>query len=277
MYFPSNITKRTVSNIVCISFLILHFSMGVTSAYANEETQSEISVGFINVDWFPFSFIKDEQVAGFAIDVATVVLEQQRRKVDFQSKQFSQALESLKSGELDAFFGLGKNLDRIDQFHFSRDPLYVDETVLIGQTDDPFIYNGDVSSLIGKRIGIIKGAIHGPAFDNMTGIIRVPHDSGIVRTAQFFNDILTDKYDFLAVNSRVGAEHFLIKLNLQDQLKIYEEPIAIKNYYLVFSNKLNDLENITNRFNRIHRLFQSTNEYKSLLDKYNLSPKLFPR
>lgn len=271
------VKKFATSFHVTIGVLILTLSMITTQTQANEQSATALSVGFINVDWYPFHFEKDNGTEGFAIDVVDAVMEQMRRDVDFQPAPFSVGLARLENAELDAFFGLAKNQKRIEQYHYSQDPLYLDETVLISRIDEPFVFNGDVSSLIGNRIGVIKGAIHGPAFDNMTGIIRVPHDSGKLRTAQFFNDMLTDKYRFIVVNSRSGAEHYLKKLGLQDQLKIYTEPVAIKTYYLVFSNKMANLEKTTKRFNRIHRLFRSTKGYEALLEKYNLNRKLFPR
>lgn len=246
-------------------------------AEANERGGSSLSVGFINVDWYPFQYDVDTQVKGFAIDVVGAVLAQMRREVALHPVPFSTGLARLESGELDAYFGLAKNLERIDQFRYSEAPLYVDETVLIGRADEAFVFNGDVSSLIGSRVGVIKGAIHGAAFDNMNGIIRVPHDSGKIRTAQFFHDVLSDKYRFVAVNARAGAVHYLKNLGLQDKLKIFTEPIAVKTYYLVFSNKMPILKRTAKRFNRVHRLFRSTKEYGALLEKYQLSRKLFPR
>ena len=246
-------------------------------AEAKEKSSSSLVVGFINVDWFPFHYEEGQRIKGFSIDVVAAVLKQMRREVEFRPTPFSAGLSELKNGEMDAYFGLGKNLSRIEQFHYSDTPLYVDETVLVGKVDDDFKFNGDVSSLIGSRVGIIKGAIHGPAFDNMNGIIRVPHDSGKVRTAQFFHDLEAGDYRFIVVNARAGATHYLRNLGLQNKLRIYREPVAIKSYFLVFSKRIKNFEKISRRFNRVHKLFRSTAEYDALLEKYNLSRKLFPR
>jgi len=268
------------SRLPCFGLILCLLTLLIPSTDTRAQTSgnkgAKVSVGFINVNWAPFQVEKDGVFQGFALDVVAAVLKQMRSGVEFRPLSFAKALKSLKTGDLDAYVGLGKTLKRTEQYLFTKDPIYIDETVLVGRKEDSFVFNGDVSSLIGMRVGMINGAVHGPAFDNMSGIIRVPHDSGRIATPAFFNDIVVgEKMRFAVTNSRFGTVYYLKSLGYTDKLKIYNEPVAIKTYFIVFSLKSPHLKETAERFDKAHRLFRSTSGYSALLRKYNLTNKFY--
>ena len=242
---------------------------------AKAANSAPLTIGYINIDWIPFSYNKDNQAHGFAIEVVEAVINQMRHEFTFERRPFATALEQLQAGSLDVFIGLALNQERREQYHYTAAPLYYDETVLIARSDERFDFNGDVSSLIGERVAIIKGAIHGPAFDNMDGIIRIDREAKMFEDRKLYQELLEDKFRFIAINARAGMAYHLNGLGLQDRLKIYDVPIANRSLYLIFSKKVPNAEQYIQRFNRIHRLFRSTDEYGALLDKYKLNRKLF--
>ncbi len=265
---------------VTLAFTILILALGVISVPipARADDDAPLNVGFLDINWIPFSYQLEKHPQGFAVDVVNGVLKQMRRDVDFQRYTLADGLNGLKNGKVESFIGLGTNPERAEQFLFTNTPLFYDETVLIGRSDDSFVFNGDVSTLIGKKVAVLDGAIHGPAFDTMQGINRVPLDTSRgISPFQYFEGLLKRKYQFFALNSRAGGIYQINNFKLQNDLKVHAEPIAVKSYYLVFSkNRPNAKEN-AKRFDRVHKLFRSTDEYTTLLEKYNLSPKLFPR
>ncbi len=239
--------------------------------------ENPLSVGFYSVNWVPFSYEADGDYRGFALDVVKGVLKQMRHDVSIERTKLLSGMDRLQKGTLDSFIGLGVNTERAEKYLFTSDPIYYDETVLVSRADDTFTFDGDVSVLIGERVAIINGAILGPAFDNMFGIVRVRRDDADFRTPRAYQGLLDGEYRFIALNARAGLIHLLEKMNLRDKFRIFKAPIAIKPYYLVFSKTLPEARKYAERFNRIHRLFRSTKEYGDLLKEYNLNDKLYPR
>lgn len=247
------------------------------SLTASGQEDTKVSIGFININWMPFSYENQGSYKGFALDVISRVFSQMRTGIKFERKKLAEGMERIKLGNLDAFVGITPNEERRKTFIFSNEPIYYDETVLISRGDDPFVFNGDVSTLIGEKIVIINGSIHGPAFDNMHGIIRIPRAGREFRNEQLYQELFDGKFRFIASNARYGIEHLLNSINLSGKVKTHKQPIAIKPYFLAFSRHLPNAQDLADRFDRVHQLFRSSPNYKLMLDKYKLNKKLFPK
>lgn len=83
------------------------------------------------LDQPPWSYTRDGQAVGGAVEVARVVLHRLGHSVEFQMLPFNRGVELVAQGKLDAALGLYRTPKRETRFHFSSVPLYDDEVVML--------------------------------------------------------------------------------------------------------------------------------------------------
>ena len=213
-----------------------------------------------------FTTVSDRFVFDASNPVESVVRFWMHQDTEFRAMPLVEGLADLDAGKLDAFIGLGPTRPRMEQYLFTQAPLFADQTILATSVNYPFAFNGDVSTLIGQHVFIMKGALHGDAFDNMSGIIHEPVDATREAFAKGFQEIIDGRRHFIVLNSLRATSEYLKKTGIFDNIKIYKDPIATRRFFVVMSKSASNGKDKVNRFNKLYRLFRSTRAYQRLIE-----------
>jgi PAS domain S-box-containing protein len=145
---------------IFIAFTIL-FSVLVASPieFSQEETQyiqmkkEPIKIGVLDT-YSPFSFVKNDKVMGFSHDLLDLITQRSGLKFEKVIGPWSEIYPMFKEKKLDMISEISYREDRLSFTEFTK-PYY--EVPLGVFTKGFFEYEG-ISSLEGKRVGIIKGS-----------------------------------------------------------------------------------------------------------------------
>lgn len=173
-------------------------------------------------DHAPFSFIENDEPAGFDLDLLTPIFE--GSKFGFAPTEFkwSDALVSLRKGvKVDLMSQMDKTPEREEIYDFSDEPYLMDEIRIFSK--DKTINTFD--DLTGKKVAVQKGSYYEEMLKENEQITILPTESEI--------DAL-DALDNNIVDAFVGptsvAKH-IIKKNSYDDIISADEPLQTSYMY----------------------------------------------
>jgi arginine/lysine/histidine transporter system substrate-binding protein len=147
---------RTI--IILISFVA--FSLGLWSFSRKKESapfaESDTLIVGTNVEFPPFSFIIDDQVVGFDIDVAKEVAKRLNKKIDIQTMKFEALIPEIQLGNIHMIAaGITPTQERAKRVFFTTPHITHDPLVIVQPRDAEPITSA--LGLKGKTIIVNQG------------------------------------------------------------------------------------------------------------------------
>jgi polar amino acid transport system substrate-binding protein len=113
---------------------------------------ADATLRFVTLEFAPFIYGKNQQVAGPGRDVIAAVCERAEIDCSFDIYPWRRAQELMKSGNADGMMVIGRNPAREEWLHFSP-PMFRTEYGFFVRADNPLDFD-DASQIAGYRVGV---------------------------------------------------------------------------------------------------------------------------
>ncbi|HBI6984656.1 TPA: transporter substrate-binding domain-containing protein, partial [Clostridium perfringens] len=192
---------------VSIVFLIIIIGLAITIKFDCKKVncnRKTIKVGFY--EYYPYYYLnKNSMPDGYYNEILELICNKINLNYEYVDCNITNALEKLKSGEVDLVFGISKTPDREKDYEFTDHYINNDNFAIYTNKN---IKNGDLKALNGLKMGFLKGE------ENNEWILRFLKDKGInVKLIDVYNypedeEYLHDnKVDFIIENKRSNIDY----------------------------------------------------------------------
>lgn len=195
-----NWMKRTFSTLLVV-FTLSHSAFAAT----------DVKVG-MSGRYFPFTFVKNDQLQGFEVDVWHAIAQRNDYNVEFVTASFSGLFGLLETGRIDTISNqITITPAREAKFVFSQ-PYVIDGAQLVVRKGNDAIHT--TADLSGKTVGVNLGSNYEQLLrqlDNANDITIKTYDSGIE------HDVALGRTDAFVMD-RLSSAALIKKANLPLQL-----------------------------------------------------------
>lgn len=240
----------------------------------------------VGEEFAPFEFVKDGEVVGVDIDIATHIFQKLDIPIVFRIMPWKRAWQMVESGEADAVLTTSRKITREPYLWYPKESMWVSEFVFFVNKDRVIAdFNGyETIKKYGLGIGVINGnSYHNSfweAFPYQDGSTTFQGENSTAKLhPQIFkaHNAVTNLY-LLAAKKRTDV--FLIDriigkytaklLGLENQLSHYEPAVYTKPYFMPFVKKSTypAIKTIANKFDEELRQLKESGEYKRFLDRW---------
>ncbi|MCF8061123.1 MAG: transporter substrate-binding domain-containing protein [Deltaproteobacteria bacterium] len=223
-------------------FFIVILSSALFSCVLPGQAGERISLA--TLDWAPYAG-KDLPNLGFTSEIVTRAFEHAGYRVDIAFMPWARVLRRVARGDADAMYPAYRSTERARVFALS-DPFAQSFLVFYKRVDDDIAYTG-LRNLEGYRIGVVRGYVNSPAFDQAEYLLKESTDSD----ESNLRKLLKGRID-LAVIDLYTARHLLenrIPKGLV-HLEPLEPPLEVKTLHLAVSRRLPGYRAVVADFNR---------------------------
>jgi len=248
-------------------FLLLFLSQFVLSGFA--QPQSIITIGADS--WCPINCVRPEPKLGVGIDLAKAVFEPLGYTVRYQVMPWSNALDKVRNGEIDAVVGASRYDDAT---------LVFPSAAIYNITDNFYVLKGNswrfqgVHTLKAKKLGVIKDYGYGPTVQNY--IHENENNYNVIQSSMGeealkvnIRKLLNREIDVI-VESRPVMEYNIDKSRLEDRIEMVgSSPQA--DVYLAFSPALPNSRNLAAQYDAGIRRLRAEGRLDGFYGAYGLS------
>ena len=169
--------KLNVQRDICILLcLILYITVLPLSVSEEEATSRTVRVG-----WYEGTYNTtgpDGQRRGYSYEYQQAVAAHTGWKYEYVEGSWAELMSMLKKGEIDLLGGISYAEERSDSMFFSELPIGEDKYYLYVDTSNTDISTSDLTTLNGKRIGMLPDALPAKMFhewekDNISAVLLI--------------------------------------------------------------------------------------------------------
>jgi len=208
--------------------------------------------------WPPFTNAEGEK--SILSDLVQEALEGIQIKSSMDILEFTEVLDQVYSGKYDGSPGLWISPERQEKYFFSKPYLY-NQLVLVGRKGSD-VSAATFKELKGKKLGVIDNYAYGN-FENNKDIVIVPG----VSNQKNLENLLSDKIDYMLVDALLIQ--YMLKHQLNDatqHLAIGQKPLLVKSLHLALGKKVENAEEILNRFDEQIEQMIADGSFNELLE-----------
>jgi len=244
------------------SFLLILITVLLLTTTALSAKERGIVFAF-NKDHAPFSFIENDEPAGFDIDLLYPIFDGSKFGFEPTEYKWSDALVSLRKGvKVDLMSQMDKTPEREEIYDFSDEPYLIDE-IRIFSKDDSI---SSIDDLAGKKVAVQKGSYYEEMLKQNEQITILPTESEIDALDALDNDLVD------AFVGPTSVARFIIKKNGYVDIISAGEPLETSYMYFAVNKDDNELLEFINEgmqhlknngaYDEIHKKWFGKNEQK---------------
>ncbi|WP_157152700.1 basic amino acid ABC transporter substrate-binding protein [Brachyspira murdochii] len=242
-----------MKKILIFMMIIAVLSCSNNSKSSQETIKDPIYVG-IDVDFPPFGYLDNGNIAGFDYDIMSEALKLAGINGEFVHMQFSGLLPALQAKKIDAIVAGMTVTEERKQFVNFTEPYYVSSQVMLVHKDDNTISTFD--DLAEKNIGVVIGTTGDTVMSERTDINIEKFDTGAAAVLA-----LKSKKISAVVFDKEPCKNFA-KYN--DDIKLIESD-AIKEDYAIAVRKEDTL--LLEKINEGLAQIMTNGTYEKLIEK----------
>lgn len=193
--------------LISIIFLIITIVLGIISKFDSKKVnfnRKTIKVGFY--EYYPYYYLnKNSMPDGYYNEILELICNKLDLNYKYVDCNVTDALEKLKSGQIDLLFGISKTTDREKEYEFTDHYLNNDNFAIYTNKN---IKKGDLEALNGLKMGFLKGE------ENNEWVLRFLNDKGInvnpIYVSNYPEDeeyLYDNKVDFVVENTKSNINY----------------------------------------------------------------------
>lgn len=214
--------------------------------------------------WEPYGYMEDGKPRGFEIETFAAVARQMGYDVEFIHQPWKRCLYSMKQGLADVVISALKVADRTAYMNYPDEPISMSRTGLFALRETKIRFDGDFKGLAPYTIGITAGFSYGDAFDSSDFLDKAPS----TETEAVVVKVLLGRNALGAGNMAV-VKTIAKKNNALDKIRFLTPLLHSQKLYVGFS-KAGKYGNLAAEFSDILTQFKESDQYKTILKKYNM-------
>ena len=172
----------------------------------------------------------DGRWQGMGVEVVRTLAARAGDTVRFQLYPWPRALAMVERGQADILVALYSTPERQRRYAFFDRPLYSDRLVLYQRRGATHHWQGDLRSLAGQRIAVVRGWYYGERFEQARPLFDV---SEVALTENALQMLLHGRVDSVATNAR-NSTALISSLKLDARVQLLCPDIDQLDAYLAF-------------------------------------------
>jgi len=226
----------------------------------------EAEVRLVCFDYPPYMTEENGFVQGMMVDVVTEAFVRMKKRISIKLVPPLRGYQLLLAGQVDGMFTMKKTPEREAATTFTREPLLVQDFVIIVPNDSRFEFNGDLKSLAEIPLGVVNEGSYGAVFD--TAARR-----GDFRRLEKSPDFLTNFRKLVAnrmgavVSARSAGFAILKTLNANHKFRVSGPPIETTQSYLIF-NKALENQWLADEFDKVLATMKKDGSIRKIEKRY---------
>jgi len=261
-----------------VSFIIKYFiTFCLAIMLANNANAKDLKWSFVSDPFPPFADpgLKNN---GIFWELTEAALKTQGIEATLHFAPFKRALNDSKSGKYDAIICATFNKEREKWFLYSL-PVFIQKTVFFKLKErKDLVFDGSLKSLSKENssIAVLRGSSMTEDFDNADYLNKI----FLTHNQQSFAMLATGRAD-LVVSGLLNGKAILQKLakiepyDYENLIEVVQPSLKDDYYHIAFSRQSSDFETKTQIFNKGLMEIKNNGTFKSILEKYNLSPSQY--
>lgn len=219
--------------------------------------------------WFPMNGEPDSNHPGYMIEFAQAIFGAQGYEVDYRAMPWSRSLLNVSLGFSDCVVGAYK--EDAPSFVFPETHWGEDQTLFWKRADSEWRFDGDLSSLEGLQVGLIRGYAYSPAFDAFMEMhpSRAELLSANNALEQNIRKLKLGRID-VTVESRLVMDAKLEALGMEDEIVPAGRLGAPNPMYIACSPKNPESERYVEWVDAGTARLRETGELQAILARYGL-------
>jgi len=256
-----------------IIFVLFFACFASAKAIEKEETQERRTLVLAGDYWCPYNCQPDSDSPGYLVELIRRALYIYRIDVEYQMMPWGDALDLAEKGEIDGIIGVSSVKGR--ELVTTRLPLEFSRSDAFTRNDTEWIYDG-VSSLRGKKVGIILDYVVDEAINNYLGINYTLNPGGFSvqegknAVIESIADLIDGYSDVYLEDNRV-VQHYITENGLTPYIRnaghVGRKKLPV---YIAFSNKLPHVKRYIKYFVKGMSSLKATGEFDDLRLKYKM-------
>ena len=233
-----------------LSIILIAFSLNILAQNQELNLASDI--------WPPFT--NTENGKSVALDLVKLALKRANIDTKFSITEFNDVIIGVENNTYDGSAALWESTERDKTLIFSE-PYLQNQLVLVG------LKGADVSietvaGLAGKKVGVVKDYAYGSRLLDASNLELIFSESDQINLEKLFDK----KIDYLLVDNLLIQ--YLMKYQLNDVnelLSISETPFKTKTLHFVLNKKVDNAQEIINKFNENIKIMIKDGTYNEVL------------
>ena len=237
------------------------------------ETQNKKTLVIAGDDWCPYNCRQGAKDEGFLVELARKAFYIYGIDVEYRVMSWSQALEEVSMGNIDAIFGVSN--PNISKLVSTKLPIEYSISRAYTKEGSSWIYDG-IGSLRGKKLGIILDYEVDESINQYIGSNYAKYPSlfaieeGVDAVAKSINNLNNKQIEVFIEDERV-VKYYTKNMNLTENIKNAGRVSKVKlPIYIAFSSKTNDVKKYISRLEEGIASLKATGEYNDLRRKYDM-------
>ncbi|MBC96797.1 MAG: hypothetical protein CME63_03550 [Halobacteriovoraceae bacterium] len=251
------------------SILISLFIFSSASTSIRAEISPALKAGVSETDYPPYSFTHKEtqKMQGISIEVCNHLAASLGLKIEYIKRPFARSLVDLSSGKLDLMCTLFNTNSRSPDVLYTSVPHAMEDVILFTLKDSKTnLRKPGVTAIKDYDVGGIQGYYYGPDIGESSG-----HKIHYAQNEEQLLKLLLKKRVAYILGNKEAILSQAKEMKIQDRIKFLDFPIYSGPVYIGISRKRPKAFEKLSLFTRELIKFQSTEKYKRLLRKYNLT------
>lgn len=249
-----------ILKILCFIFTLLVFCIDVDA-----ETYIFVGGNFSSLS----EKTEDGDFKGIAVDIARKITDRLGHTATIKICPWLRAQKVVKEGKADVLMPPYKTPDREKWLDFSEIPIAPDKSFFFIRPASESEWDGNFSSIKGKKIGIAQGWSVGPEFDQIKKSLSVEY---ALTLDLCFKKLLARRIDMVPTQLREANASFE-RLGLTDEQKpvfIFPEVAINYNYFGFSKQKHKELSEFKKNFDLELIRMKENGEISKILAKYGM-------
>ncbi|MYM72089.1 transporter substrate-binding domain-containing protein [Duganella sp. FT134W] len=205
---------------------------------------------------------------GAAVEMVQEIFARLRVMPQLHIYPLARSLALFEHGYASGIFTMKKTPELERQYAFSDRPLFKQEMVLFVRKDMPIEFSGDLRTLSGRSVGLVRGAAYGQVVDAAVGSRVFSRLDYASHDEWSFRKLIVGRVDAVITGRQTGLA-MLKKLHATASLRIVGPPLAITESYIMFDRRAIDA-GFLRRFNAAMALVQKDGSASRIKAKYGL-------
>jgi polar amino acid transport system substrate-binding protein len=224
-----------------------------------------IVVAIEDKDWNPYYTWVDGQPHGPCVEIAAGAIRQMGAEFEFERYPWVRVLQSVERQKVDAGLCGTRNDERAAYSYYPEEPLLNYDATLFVLTDSP-LQNSEISGLVGKSFGMVKGYAYGGVDDRLeaAGMVRIE-----TANRESLLKLLTLGRVDTVLDSILPTVSAARAMSLSDRVRPIFPSLDETPGYLFFSRKPGH-DALAKRFSDALKDFKTTEEFAAIRERYGL-------
>ncbi|OZG71890.1 amino acid ABC transporter substrate-binding protein [Hahella sp. CCB-MM4] len=245
--------------------LLYSYLISMSLLLSATDTNAEEYV-FVSLEFPPLEYTgEDGSPTGIAVDIVRKIMTSLGHEVQINIHPWSRSLDLVRKGNADAIFTAYRTPDREKFLDYSKEVLIHQTIALYAKKDSPIIFNGDLTTLRDKQIGVISTISYGPRFDQMRPNLNV---QSVEKLEQNFQKLMLGRID-LFISNKFVADWKLQTTGMTNLITSLSREVDHVPSFIGFSRK-QGLTRLRDDFDRELIRLKNNGEYKKILARYKM-------